>query len=398
MKKGEEKEFAISYDDDFVIKEAAGKEVNFKVKLNDIKERVLPELSDEFAKQYELANMEELKKRIEEDLEKQLEDQADGKLRQDIIKKLLAKYNFDLPQSLLDQEKNFLLSRYANDYQSKGLEVPDITKNVQSNIDKRSETNVKVSIVLGKIADNEDIFVSDAEVDNTLKEMAAMYRIPFDQFKQTYEKNNLLQGLESRLTEQKVLDFMIEKAKIKTASAKGRGLFAKNDISKNEIITFYPADIASYIPNEDVIKPDHIPVETYSQRFKTQFGENIKKEREIAATMNEYTYDLDPNYRIIGSPYFTKDTNYMGHVINDGAKSDSTESNKVYLTISSLKSNCTFYHLKDLHVAIIATKNIKKDEELYITYGVEYWESYNKRKLKNVSESASTNGASINLL
>jgi len=144
-----------------------------------------------------------------------LEDQADGKLRQDIIKKLLAKYNFDLPQSLLDQEKNSLLGRYANDYQSKGLEVPEITKNVQSNIDKRSETNVKASIILGKIADNEDIFVSDAEVDNTLKEMAAMYRIPFDQFKQTYEKNNMLQGLESRLTEQKVLDFIIEKAKIK---------------------------------------------------------------------------------------------------------------------------------------------------------------------------------------
>ena len=231
MKKGEEKEFAISYDDDFVIKEAAGKEVNFKVKLNDIKERVLPELSDEFAKQYELANMEELKKRIEEDLEKQLEDQADGKLRQDIIKKLLAKYNFDLPQSLLNQEKNFLLSRYANDYQSKGLEVPEITKNVQSNIDKRSETNVKVSIVLGKIADNEDIFVSDAEVDNTLKEMAAMYRIPFDQFKQTYEKNNLLQGLESRLTEQKVLDFIIEKAKIKEKKASKK----EKEADKNEI-------------------------------------------------------------------------------------------------------------------------------------------------------------------
>jgi trigger factor len=195
---------------------------------------VLPELSDEFANKYELANMEELKKRIKEDLEKQLEDQADGKLRQDIIKKLLAKYNFDLPQSLLDQEKNFLLSRYANDYQSKGLGVPEITKNVQSNIDKRSETNVKASIILGKIADNEDIFVSDAEVDNTLKEMATMYRIPFDQFKQTYEKNNLLQGLESRLTEQKVLDFIIEQAKIKEKKASKKEKTAdKNEIDIN---------------------------------------------------------------------------------------------------------------------------------------------------------------------
>jgi trigger factor len=227
MKKGEEKEFTISYGQDFVIKEAAGKEVNFKVKLNDVKERVLPELDDEFAKQYELQNLEELKKRIEEDLEKQLEDQADGKLRQDILKKLLAKYKFDIPQSLLDQEKNFLINRFANDYQSRGLEVPEISEDVLSNIDKRSETNVKASIILGKIADEEDIFVSQAEVDNTLAEMAAMYRIPFDQFRQTYEKNNMLQGLESRLTEQKVLDFIIEKSKIKEKKA------AKNEIDIN---------------------------------------------------------------------------------------------------------------------------------------------------------------------
>ena len=76
--------------------------------------------------------------------------------------------------------------------------------------------------------------------------------------------------------------------------------------------------------------------------------------------INEYAYDLDKNYRIIGSPVFIKDTNYMGHFINDGAKSDSTESNKVYLSISPSKSNCRFYHLKDLLIAIIATKILKK--------------------------------------
>ena len=177
-----------------------------------------------------------------------------------------------------------------------------------------------------------------------------------------------------------IVDFELDKcyigkSEIKTA---GDGLFAKNDILKGELITFYPSHIASYVPNGDMIKPGHVSLETYSQRFKTQFGKNIRKEREIHAMINGYTYDLDQNYRIIGSPYFITDANYMGHFINDGAKSDSTESNKVYLAISSLKSNCRFYHLKDLHVAIIATKNIQKDEEFYIT-----WEIYNKRKFKS---------------
>ena len=73
----------------------------------------------------------------------------------------------------------------------------------------------------------------------------------------------------------------------------------------------------------------------------------------------------------------------MGHFINDGAKSNSTDkSNEIYKTITLLKKNCKFYNLKDLHVAIISTKNIKIGEELFISYGIGYWKSYNKNKLK----------------
>ena len=176
-------------------------------------------------------------------------------------------------------------------------------------------------------------------------------------------------------------DFNLDRCYVKQSGIKtaGNGLFANTDILKDEVITFYPSDISSYVPNGDMSNANHLSVETYSQRFKTQFGENIKNERYIHAMINEYTYDVDQNYRIIGSPYFTQDPNYLGHFINDGAPSDSTD--------SLLKSNCRFYHLKDLHVAIIATKNIQKDEEFYIPYGVEYWERYNKRKLEKPPES-----------
>ena len=167
----------------------------------------------------------------------------------------------------------------------------------------------------------------------------------------------------------------IGKSKIKSAE---NGLFAKKDILQGEMVTFYPGDIASYVPNEDKIKHEHVSLETYSQRFKTQFEKNIKKERDATAMMNKYTYDVDTNYRIIGSPYFRDDTNYMGHFINDGAKLNPSETSKEYLEASLLKSNCGYYHMKDLLIGIVATENIKKDDEFYITYGVEYWENYNK--------------------
>ena len=165
------------------------------------------------------------------------------------------------------------------------------------------------------------------------------------------------------------------KSKIKAGE---NGVFAKKDLLQGEIVTFYPGDIASFVPNEDKINPEHVSLETYSHRFKNQFGENIKKEQEDSAMRNKYTYEVGNNYRIIGSPYFTENTNYMGHFINDGSKLDSSESSKEYLEASLLKSNCGYCHLKDLLVAIIATENIKKDEELYITYGIEYWTNSNR--------------------
>jgi trigger factor len=224
MQIGNEKEFKFKYDDDFPLAEAQGKEVTFKIKLNDIKERVLPELNDEFAKHYDLESINELKERVKEDLQKQLESQSDGKIRQSIMKTLIDRYSFDIPQSLINQEKQYLLNRYAYDYERRGLKMPDINEEILSSFDKRAQTNVKASIILNKIASKEDIYVTRSEVDNKINEMASMYGIPFDRYKETYEKNNMLSGLESKLIEEKVLDFIIEKANIK-----------EEIVSKNEI-------------------------------------------------------------------------------------------------------------------------------------------------------------------
>jgi len=70
----------------------------------------------------------------------------------------------------------------------------------------------------------------------------------------------------------------------------------------------------------------------------------------------------------------------MGHFINDGAKTNSSsKSDDIYIIISKNKQNCKFYCFKELHVAIIATKDINLGDELFIPYGTHYWHGYNKR-------------------
>jgi SET domain-containing protein len=91
---------------------------------------------------------------------------------------------------------------------------------------------------------------------------------------------------------------------------------------------------------------------------------------------------VDNNYVIIGNPNIDEDVSYVGHLINDASKHDSTErSLSDYDKNNRLKTNCDFYIFKDgLHVGIRATKNIKAGEELLIHYGSGYWQTYNEKK------------------
>jgi hypothetical protein len=180
-----------------------------------------------------------------------------------------------------------------------------------------------------------------------------------------------------------ILPFELNKVELKKSNIHGYGVFAKQQILKNELITFYPGDFVEYYPNADGAINNHITTVYRSERYENQFGNNIHSDISKKYRNNDYRYDINEHYSIIGCSYFKDDSNYLGHFINDGAKTNSTEkSNKIYIKISSIKNNCNFYSLKDLHIAIIAIKDIEIGEELFIRYGIGYWNSYNKNTIK----------------
>jgi SET domain-containing protein len=174
------------------------------------------------------------------------------------------------------------------------------------------------------------------------------------------------------------IPFELDNVLLKSSNTHGRGLFANKNINKGDLITFYPCDILEYYPNNDRYKDGHItglfPSIEYAKKYGNQ-KENF---------LNYYCFEIDLKYAIFGHPSFDTDKNYMGHFINDGAKSNSSEkADKIYSIISLKKANCEFYILKgELHVAIIASKDILEGEELFIHYGIPYWNSYNKNNMK----------------
>jgi SET domain-containing protein len=174
----------------------------------------------------------------------------------------------------------------------------------------------------------------------------------------------------------KILPFELSKVEVLKSNLHGNGVFAKTFIKKGELITFYPGDIVRYYPNgRKKLKNEKIWHSVY-------YSDRYDKIRERDNMWDDdYAINLDNYYSICSHSGFTNDSNYLGHIINDGAKHNSTEkSEKLYMKITQIKSNCIYYPMIDnFHLAIVSKRDIKKGEELYVSYGMLYWRSRNNR-------------------
>ena len=171
---------------------------------------------------------------------------------------------------------------------------------------------------------------------------------------------------------------------LKPSPIHGRGIFANKHIESGALITFYPGDIVKYFPDGSRSHEDKIYTPSFSDRFKAKFNLDNLNETELIPFLEKecnrsrYGYTLDKHYSIVGHPDFDDNPCYLGHFINDRFRCDSTpKSAALYLKLSPRKANCRFHNIKgNLHVAIIATRDIIIGEELFITYGVNYWSSH----------------------
>ncbi len=214
MKKGDEKEFDVSYDEDFQISEAAGKTVKFTLKLTDIRERILPELTDDFATELGEENLDSLNAKIRDDLGKQMAQQSEQNLKKSILDKIVDSNAFDTPESLVAGEAERLRESFMQNMRQQGLQINTLDTETDQKLYNTATRNVKASIVLGEIASKEGLKVDYQEIHKRLEEISSSVGVPVDQVRDIYEKNNMLPSIESGLLEAKVIDFIIENANL----------------------------------------------------------------------------------------------------------------------------------------------------------------------------------------
>ncbi|MGH7892249.1 MAG: hypothetical protein ACREN0_08275, partial [Thermodesulfobacteriota bacterium] len=135
-------------------------------------------------------------------------------VRQQVVDALVGKNTVDAPPSLVNEEVGRLARGMIQSLRQRGLNIQTLDDASKAALAERALRNVKTSIVLAEIRKKEDIKVTDEDIDRSLSGIAASYNMATEQVREVYRKNDLLEGLEASLAEQKVIDFIIENATI----------------------------------------------------------------------------------------------------------------------------------------------------------------------------------------
>jgi trigger factor len=219
LKKEEEAEIEVDFEDDFYQKKLAGKSILFKVRVLDIKRMTLPELDDDFARSLgaDFNDLEAMKSKVRESMSSQEEKRTDRELKQRLIEKISEGLDFEIPKVLVDAEIDYAVENVRQNVIRSGssLEKAGIAEEkLREEFAPASRKRVKEMLILGEIARQNDITVDEEDLSQGYGEVAAETGQDPDIIKKYYEARELVGSLEEKLLERKTLNYLIEHAKV----------------------------------------------------------------------------------------------------------------------------------------------------------------------------------------
>ena len=221
-KAGDVREFDVNYPADYASKALAGKSLGYRVEVQGIKKKVVPEPGDEFAKSVsEFKTMDELKARVSENLAANKKYEAESGAKQDLLNQLIATHSFPVPDTLVEAQLDGKLERFLGRLISQGIDPRNVGLDWQKlREDGRpdAEKDVRGSLILEKIADVEAIEVTEQEADDLIRDLAQEQHEAPAALKTRLTREGELPTIERRLRNQKALDLIYHNAKIKPKS------------------------------------------------------------------------------------------------------------------------------------------------------------------------------------
>jgi trigger factor len=213
-KAGEERSFEVSYPADFYDKRLAGLTFDYKVKVNAIKKKTLPELNDDFAKELspDFQTLDDLRQRFRENMEAELKHKAEHEAKDKLIEELIARHDFPVPRSMVEHQIDLRLERGLRALAAQGMKTEDMRRmdfgRLRAGQEEFATKEVKSSVLLAKIAIKENIQVSNEELDQEIEAMAAQMQQPVDQVRKRLAEDNAVERLRDRMRSEKALNLL----------------------------------------------------------------------------------------------------------------------------------------------------------------------------------------------
>jgi len=210
---GDERSFDVAYPQDSADKRLAGKTFTYTVKVQSLKEKRLPELNDAFAKELgEFADLDEVKKRIREGLESERKHAAEHSAKDKLVEELVKRNEFEVPESLVERQIDLRLERGLRALAAQGMKAEDIKKMdlVRLRAGQRDQAvqEVKSSLLLERVADEEKIEVSDEELNQEIEALAKQSKQTPEAIRARLTRDGALDRIRTRIRSEKTLNFL----------------------------------------------------------------------------------------------------------------------------------------------------------------------------------------------
>jgi len=223
MKREESKDVEVSFPEDYGQAELAGKPAVFKVLMKEIKEKVVPELDDEFAKGFGVDTLDELKEQLQTSYETQETSRVENDLREKLVGALIERNPVEVPEVMIAKQLDYMYENISNRMKSQGMspEMLGITpESFRENYRTTAIEQVSGNLILEAIGRQENIVAEESEIDAKLEEIATMANAPIDMVKKYYAGPEARSGLMAQIGEEKVVGFLLESAKVKEVAPK----------------------------------------------------------------------------------------------------------------------------------------------------------------------------------
>ena len=228
---GDDVDVNVTFPDEYHAEDLAGKEATFKVKIHEIKAKEIPELDDEFVQDVsEFDTVAEYKDSVKAKLEEQKQNEIKRAYQDEAIDKIVDKSTMELPDAMIDTQCENMINQFAQQMAQQGLSMDQYLQFSGLTLDQLKEqvrpdaiTRIKSSLVLEQIAKEENIEITDADVDAEIEKMATMYNMEADKLKEYMgedEKENMKQDLAVQKAVELITESVKPRAKAKTKKEK----------------------------------------------------------------------------------------------------------------------------------------------------------------------------------